>query len=254
MKISKRIILLWFVLYLPFLGYKLYLQFKVNEEYKARYISIRKGFVGTKFDLDNFKDTSGSFSKIDFKRTPITIVDFWFKACSPCIADIKTFSPLLKNSGNQVSVFSVSINNFSQWRDLFYSKEPQFDIFLTHQNNWNHLVLSSTESEKLQNDVPADNIQTLQNKFQTTNFPMYFVMDSSKTIIATPFSLTEYLTVDLLKKQNRFLFFILQNETWKSNSFSFSYFLEYSGLFWIGINILSLINFIRKRNAANKAL
>ena len=249
MKISKKIILFWFVLFVPFLGYKLYNRYKENEDYKERYTSTRKWYVGGKFLLDNFKDSSGHLTKIDTKKSPITIIDFWYNSCPPCIADMKSFSPILKKLGSQVSVVSISVNNFSLWHSLLNSKDQQFDMFLHLPNNWKHLVLNSNESEKLHNDVPADNIETIQNAFQTTNFPMYFVLDTAKTIIAAPFSLSEYLTVDLLKKQNRFTYFLTQRETWNTDYWFIPLaFVQFSGFYWIGINMLFLLTYLRKKN------
>jgi hypothetical protein len=121
-------------------------------------------------------------------------------------------------------------------------------MFLHLPKNWNHLVLNSTESEKLNNDVPIDNIQTIQNTFQITGFPMYFVLDTSKTIIATPLSLSEYLTVDLLKKRSRFTHFLTQKETWNSDRWFIPIsFVEFSGFYWIGVNVLFLLTYLRKK-------
>lgn len=206
-------------------------------------------YIGSKFRLDNFKDTSGNLAKISTKNTPFTVIDFWFKECPPCIADMKSFSPLLKELESQISVVSVSVNNFSLWHNLINSKDQKFDMFLNPPKNWKHLVLNSTESEKLNNDVPTDNIQTIQNTFQTTNFPMYFVLDTSKTIIATPFSLSEYLTVDILKKQNKFTYFLTQKETWNSDFWFIPLaFVEFSGFYWIVINLVFLVTYFKKKN------
>jgi thiol-disulfide isomerase/thioredoxin len=248
MKISKQIILFWFILFVPFLAYKIYSRFKQNEVYKQVYSGIKRGYVGSKFRIDNFKDTSGNISKIDTKKTNITIVDFWFKECPPCLADMKTFSPLLNKLESKVSVVSISVNNYSLWKSLFNSNDERFEMFHHIPQNWKHLVLNSSESLALNNEVPSDNIQLIQNTFQTTNFPMYFVLDSSNTIIASPFSLTEYLTVDLLKKQNRFTYYLSQKETWSADKWFIPLaFVEFSGFYWIVINGFFLISLLLKR-------
>lgn len=248
MKVSKQIILFWFILFVPFLAYKIYSRFKQNEVYKQVYSSIKRGYVGSKFRIDNFKDTSGNISKIDTKKKNITIVDFWFKECPPCLADMKTFSPILSKLENKVSVVSISVNNYSLWKSLFNSNDERFEMFRHIPKNWKHLVLNSSESLALNNEVPSDNIQLIQNSFQTTNFPMYFVLDSSNTIIASPFSLTEYLTVDLLKNQNRFTYYLFQKETWIGDKWFIPLtFVEFSGFYWIAINGLFLIALLFKR-------
>lgn len=234
--------LIWLILFIPFLCVNIV--FMYNASKKVEQNRSINNYIGSKFSIDNFLDLNGNSTKLDFSKSKITIVDFWQRDCPPCLREMKEFKSLLKSRENSVSIISVSINSYKIWRPLFSSEKPAFSFLGDSIVNWKHLVLKSNIDPRLNNIIPADNIQELLNKYQTNTFPAYFVMNNTGTIIATPASLVEYLKVEVLH-QNKYLVFITNKGTWAGAYIWIPKLLvEYSGYFWI---LLMLVSVVRKR-------
>lgn len=175
MTITKRIIQIWLILFIPFLGVKIINMYNTSK--KAEQLRIINDYIGSKFSIDNFIDLNGNIAEIEPNKSEITIIDFWHKDCPPCIREMKEFKDLLTNRENQVSIVSVSINNYNLWKQLFNSKNKTFSFLSDSIPNWKHLVLKSNKDPKLNNTIPSDNIQTLSKHYQTNSFPTYLVLD-----------------------------------------------------------------------------
>src|SRR5215831_12024924 len=106
MKIAKRIIWIWLLLFLPFFSFKLYKLYRTNENYEKVYSSAINWYVGSKFLLDKFIDSSGADAKIDVRRSDITVIDFWFKDCPPCLKDMNRYSKLIQGREKQIQVIT----------------------------------------------------------------------------------------------------------------------------------------------------
>jgi thiol-disulfide isomerase/thioredoxin len=250
MRIATKVIWVWLFLFLPFLCFKLYRQFKANEKYEKLYSSAINMYVGSKFSLDNFLDSSGADTKIDVSHPDITVVDFWFKDCPPCLKDMKHYSRLIQGRDKQIQVVSICINRYDIWKPLLHSRGKRFAMLSESISNWRHLVLKSNEDPQLHNDVPTDNAQLLENTFQSNKFPMYFVLDKNGIIKATPVYLTKYIELNLLK-QDPLWYFLTDSDTWTRDTYFVpSAFVEYSGYFWIAAILLSsALRFRRKNNS-----
>ncbi|RYE27137.1 MAG: hypothetical protein EOP45_02180 [Sphingobacteriaceae bacterium] len=96
MRITRNIILTWLILFLPFFTFKLYSKYSTNKQYEKGYSNSVSGYIGSKFPLQNFVDSSGRGAQIDLSKSEITVVDFWFKDCPPCIEDMQHYSQLIK--------------------------------------------------------------------------------------------------------------------------------------------------------------
>lgn len=248
MKISTRIIWIWLLLFLPFLSFKLFRLYIENEKHEKQYSSSLDIYTGSKFALDHFVDSNGADTKIDLSKSDITVVDFWFKDCPPCLDDMKSYSKLIQGKEKQINVVTVCVNRFDIWKALLDSSDERFIMFSMPVSNWKHLVLKSTEDPKLKNEIPAKNLLLLDSSFHTTSFPMYFVLDKNGTIIAAPFSLSKYIELEILKR-NSFLYFLKKSNTWSADLYFIPLaFVEYSGFFWIfTILTLSLVHALRKK-------
>ena len=243
MRITKTIIWLWLLFFLPFFVFKLYNRYKTNEEYEKSYSNVVSWYIGSKFPVDNLLDSSGAVAKIDVSKSEKTVVDFWSRDCPPCLKDMHHYSKLIQRRDKEISVYTVNINRYDIWKPLLHSSTKPFSILSRPVSNWRHLVLKSNEDPKLNNPVPNDNASLLQNTFQTGNLPMYFVLDKNGIIKATPFSLSKYIELEILKR-NPFWYFLTTPTTWTADYFFIpSAFVEYSGYFWITIIlILSVVN------------
>jgi thiol-disulfide isomerase/thioredoxin len=178
-------------------------------------------------------DSSGKEVKLDLSKSNITVIDFWFNTCPPCIEDMNRFSKLIKGKDESIRVISASINNFNLWRGLFSSSDKRFSVLSETVANWTHVVLKSNEDPALKNSIPSDNLELLERSFQSHSFPMYFVLDKNGIIKETPFSLSKYIEVKTLER-HPFSYFLTNRKTWTTDYFLVPFsFLTYSVCFWI---------------------
>ncbi|MDI3320584.1 TlpA family protein disulfide reductase [Pinibacter soli] len=192
-KYLKPLLLCVLFLLLFFFGRSLYLSKTNNQPSQPASEAILK-HVGEKFDPSIFTDIEGHKTTLQ-PTTPITIVDFWFKDCPPCINEMNQFDNLLKQNDNskKISIVSVSVNSYPVWRDLFKSENPRFASLKIKNSNWQHLTLTSAIDTALHNEVPSDNLALMERKFNSHTFPTYVVIDKEFNIIAMPQSAVEYI-------------------------------------------------------------
>jgi len=138
--------------------------------------------IGEKFPIDNIVDSTGKLIKLDFSESEITIIDFWFNECPPCIEEMKQFAGVLKGKDKEINVFSISINGNTIWKSIMKEPKGRFSFLSSHLSNWKHYNLQSQENENLKNNIPMDNIKELQEKLNVAFYPAYFVLDRSGII------------------------------------------------------------------------
>ncbi len=63
---------------------------KDNQKFEKEMNSLKEN-IGEKFQVDNIIDTSGKLIKLNFSESEITIIDFWFSDCPPCLKEMKQF-------------------------------------------------------------------------------------------------------------------------------------------------------------------
>src|SRR5688572_18801604 len=66
--------------------------------------------IGERFTIGDLKDSTSNLATLDFSKSDVTIIDFWFNDCPPCIDEMKQFAELLSNTKSKVSIVSISIN------------------------------------------------------------------------------------------------------------------------------------------------
>lgn len=159
--------------------------FKRNEHVTDK---IGKPFVELKLI-----DTTATVQTIDFSQAPLTIVDFWYGDCPPCLDEMKDFNKLLKKHIDSVKIVSVSINSLENWKSLFHSDKKHYHFLKTPNPNWKHFVLKSNEDPRLRNDIPSDNHDFIRTQFKTHSYPIYFVVNRQGIVVETPASAVEYL-------------------------------------------------------------
>lgn len=253
MVITHRIIRLWIIFFFPFLIVKYYLAYIADERYEKGYNIALQYHMGEKFDMDNFIDSNEENIKLDFSRSEITIIDFWFSDCPPCLQEMKQFRNLITGKDKEIRIISISVNSYNEWKRVLNSSSKRFSFLSTPVSNWKHLTMRSTEDPKLNNDIPGDNLNTLSKRFQSHNFPMYFVVDKKGTIISSPFSAVEFIK-DKLYKQNKVIRFFTTRRTWsRLYSIILSSLVQYSGYYWLLILIIGGLQSFRKRHSLNRS-
>jgi len=160
---------------------------------------------------------------------------------------MKQFKNLITGKDKEIRIISISINSYTEWKRVLNSSYKKFSFLSAPVSNWEHLMMRSTVEPKLNNEISGENIDTLSNRFQSHNFPMYFVVDKTGTIIACPFSAVEFIN-NKLYKQNKIIRFFTTKRTWSLlYSIIFSSLVQYSGYYWLLILIIGGIQFFRKR-------
>lgn len=190
--------------------------------------------IGEKFETESFLDIDGNPIKLDLAKSEVTIIDFWFNTCPSCISEMKQFESILNGNEKSVSIISVSINNYSLWKNTLTSKNPNFSFFIHNISNWKQVVLKSNEDPKLKNEIPRDNLDFLSEKYTTNSFPTYLVLNKEGKIIATPFSAIHYIKSEILH-QKSFMIFLTDNNTWRPEVYFLTVLIIvlFSTVFWL---------------------
>ena len=149
--------------------------------------------VGEKFVVGNIIDSSGRVVQLDFTQSDITIIDFWFNECPPCVDEMKQFENLLKGKEKRLNVVSISINGYGLWKSILEKPFGRFSFLSNNVNNWKHYNLQSLEDERLKNNVPMDSQEQLQRDLNVTFYPAYFILDRSGVILSRPVSAVDYI-------------------------------------------------------------
>ena len=184
--ISKSIILLYgFLQLISTSGCKSHNQKRL--EVKQHSLSEK---VGTKFQIGNLVDTAGKAMQIDFSKNDLTIVDFWFRSCPPCIEEMRQFESLLNGKEGKISIVSISVNNFRAWKATLYQPMQLFPLGV---RNWEHLAVRDSEADRFGNEMAVKRILELEQDLNVKFFPSYFVVDKDGVIIERPESAVEYL-------------------------------------------------------------
>ncbi len=163
-----------------------------NENFAKQKKSL-SGNIGERFELLNILDSTGKKVDLNFTSSAFTIIDFWNNSCPPCIEEMKQFPALLKDKEQQVSVISISVNQFWLWKPTLAMHTGRFSFLSNTTPNWSHFVLHSNQSEKLRNEFSTDRIDELGRKYNVAFFPAYFVIDRNGIIQSRPKSAVEFI-------------------------------------------------------------
>lgn len=234
MTISTKLVRAWLLLFIPFLLLALFIFYKIEKANKeANYKSINQ-HVGQRFEIANLLDTSGAIVRLNFSNSDLTIMDFWFKGCLPCLEEMKQFESLLKGNDKKVSIISISVDRFASWKGVLTTPTKTFLFLSKPVNNWKHLVLKPK-------DTSSNPYTLLNERLGVKLYPSYFVVDRNGIIKATPPSAVTYLKTDILNKSG-FVTYLFDEAISKDSLIGVSLsFVFYSGIFWIiTIIILSI--------------
>jgi thiol-disulfide isomerase/thioredoxin len=141
-------------------------------------ISHISGLIGSdKIDLTGytFLDSKGFKTKLDFGIEKITLIDFWYTTCPPCIEQHRLLAevfPELKK--NNIRVVGVSTDkSIEKWKS-YLKKNPD--------QNWIQLHVGEGES-----------IKNIETDLGLRSFPTYLLVDDKGGIIKFRGSLDEVL-------------------------------------------------------------
>lgn len=148
---------------------------------------------GQKFVLGSVLDSTGQTVQLDFTKYEITIIDFWFKECPPCIKEMQQFERLLKGKENEVRVVSISINQFWYWKSLLQKPKGEYSFLANEATNWTQLTLGTSDNPKFKNKISGDRVKELKTIYKVEFFPRYFIVNKKGVIISQPRSAVDFL-------------------------------------------------------------
>ena len=244
MVITRRIIKFWIIFFFPFFIFNYWRTYLYERQYAISYSAALTKHIGKKFDLTNFLDFNGNPAQLDFTASEFTIIDFWFSDCPPCLKDMRRFKNLLAGKDREIRIISISINNETEWKKAL----KKFSFLSNPVSNWQHLLMIPAGGPDLQNKISGENLIALEDRFESTAYPMYFVLDKTGTIKATPFSAADFL-LDKYSKQGSVVRFLNNRRNWdRLWPVGFKSLIQSSGCFWILLLIISAVSYFRTRH------
>lgn len=88
-----------------------------------------KSLIGTKYPTFNLPLANGSFSNEDFKGK-VVFINFWFKECVPCIAELDQLNDLYNEFKNtpKFKFVSISLNSVETIKELKKQYNIQYKV------------------------------------------------------------------------------------------------------------------------------
>jgi hypothetical protein len=106
---------------------------------------------------------------------------------------MKQFSEVLAGKEDKISVISISINQFWLWKPTLTNHTGIFSFLNNNTPNWTQYVLKTSQDEKLKNKISVDRLQEIENLYNITFFPAYFVVNKKGIIIERPVSAVKFI-------------------------------------------------------------
>lgn len=210
MTTSKPASVIKIILFIPFFIAAFFAFFQLK---KYRLQSKRQAvnqFIGKQFPELPLLDVNSKPVSPDIGKTDNTIIDFWFRNCPGCVAEMQQFETVLKGKNKTISIISVSIDPNEVWQKTLNGSVPVFSFITKPVENWHHLLLNFSPGEGGKN-----NAEHLSELLSVTSFPSYFVLDKQGVIKATPASAVSYIKTSV-SSENEFMGFLKSSSTWKS--------------------------------------
>jgi peroxiredoxin len=135
--------------------------------------------IGEKFPNLTLKNIDLVEENIDLNNNSITLVEYWFSSCKPCLERFDKLKPIYReNNSNGFNILAISTDRTSdinKWKNTVKVKEYDWYNFLD------------------ENSIEA-------NKDKVTVFPTSFLLDKEGNIVAKDPSLQDILEI-LTKKE-----------------------------------------------------
>jgi len=250
MRKTIKLIIIWILLYIPVMLIGMGIIFHIVENHRKEKYRDNLKHIGEKIEINNLVDLDNNRVKLQYKPN-ITIIDFWFKGCKPCIEHMEQFIPLISGMDNKISVISISVDDRNIWEPLFKEDSPL--PFLTKKiSNWKHYsVADTTFKESEYRTVTRNASDFLLDRFGVKSFPFYMVLDRNGNLIDVPASGLEYIE-QVVYNQSAFRVYWTKMLTGMMSSKKIQtifmvVFVGYSLFYWLIIFIFLLIRYIRIR-------
>lgn len=245
-----KIAIIWFLLFIPIVITIMWLILNEYQNKQNEHLSSLRNHLGEKIEINNLITLEGEKVNLEF-NTEITVVDFWFRGCKPCLEEMKQFKPLISGFEEEITIASISIEDEHVWKPLF-EKNSNFPFLVERLSNWNHYISADTIYEHNEYGVVTSNgSRFLLEKYGIKSFPCYMVLDNDGILIDTPASAVDFIK-QIVENQNEFETYWSKRITSKKYQRLFVLlFIAYSFTFWLVVGVYSYVQKIWKK-VANK--
>jgi hypothetical protein len=254
MKKTIKLFIYWILIYIPIAILLVVFVTKRNSDRNSldKYAKVQK-YVGKRFEFKNVLDRENNNVDLEFSAE-ITLIDFWYRGCSPCLKEMKKFSSLISGMGNKINIISISTDPSESW-DFMFQKD--FSIpFLTKQIiNWKHYVLIDSTFLTIDN-----NLVTKGSGFDFTSglglivFPSYLVLDKNGVLVDLPNSGVDYIREKLYNQSDFRIFWTNPKKIDCVIKMFIGAFVLYSLMYWLIISIILLIQRHKKKSKVANTL
>jgi thiol-disulfide isomerase/thioredoxin len=185
---STKLFIWWLLLYVPFIVIAMctiYFMYN-NMANKGPNGDLRKK-IGQKIELGFLINLNNEKEKLNLE-TDITLVDFWFQGCVPCLQEMEQFEPLLVGMEDKLNVISISIDDRELWKKLFEENE-RFSFLKEDISNWKHFAFPDTTYLDEQDRIIKTNAGNLMIKSLGIGaFPAYLALNNDGILVDVPLS------------------------------------------------------------------
>lgn len=247
-----KLLIVWILLFIPLILVAMGIIFKISQNQSNDKYNESRKHIGEKIEINNLIDLDDNTVKLQC-NSDITLIDFWYRGCKPCIESMEQFGSLISGLDNKISVISISIEDKNAWKSLFNEGSPL--PFLTEQiSNWKHYAVPDTtimESEGRM--VTRNGASYIMEQLGAKSLPLYLVLNKEGILIDVPTD-GEFYLKKIVTNQPEFVIYWTKMIHSKQiqNLFLFG-FAGYSLIYWLIVAVTILIlHFVRKSKVANR--
>ncbi|MBT2620415.1 TlpA disulfide reductase family protein [Chryseobacterium sp. ISL-6] len=113
--------------------------------------------LDTHFPIEKFKDQNGKNYSADYLKGKITLLNFWFTTCEPCLKEIPDLVKLKKSVGNKINFMGITPD----------TEEKVTQFLLKHDFDFQQVTNAG---------------QQLKELFVVQRYPMTFIVDKNGNI------------------------------------------------------------------------
>jgi len=238
MKRTIKLFIFWILIYIP-IAIFLVVFVSFNQKHDNtpnKYINIQK-FVGARLVFNNLLDRENN--EVGLKTSvAITLIDFWYGGCAPCLKEMKEFNSLISGMGEKINIVSISIDGTGAWNSLFQKDSPI--PFLKEETlNWKHFNLIDSTFLTANNKLIAKGSGLdFTKELGLTSFPSYLVLDNTGVLVDLPNSGVVYIKKKLYNQSDFRIFWTTPQNRDILKKMFLGAFVFYSLIYWLIILIL----------------
>jgi thiol-disulfide isomerase/thioredoxin len=247
MRSTIKLLIYWILLYIPiaillvaFVSIR-----RSTSDSLDKYAKVQK-YVGKRLELKNLLDRVNNRVQLE-PSSDITLIDFWFRGCDPCIKEMREFNSLISGLENRINIISISIDDTETW-DSMFQKDSPFSFLTKETINWKHYnLIDSTyltvDSEYIARGSGLD----FTNELGLIAFPSYLVLDKNGVLVDLPNSGVDYIRKKLYNQSDFRVFWTSSQMKDIAIKMFIGAFILYSLIYWLIMSIILLIQRHKKK-------